>query len=1013
MPTLDELLRQTEQPEQQVAKPQGPSALDRLLAETSEQSTPEFQPMKAVSVRALEAQPDTYIGEELASTPITPEPVRAPAPEPKAIEPRKYTGFWNEFGSAITRGGLNVGAGLAGTAQSVKDFLDQGKFGGTFEDLSESLRDKSKKFAPAQDGPTVRKFVANAVGETLPFMAGTVAATIVGGPAAGASISFAVEGDNAYREAIESGASEEDAQIDRMIVGTVNAAIEKLQIDKIMGGGKAGGRAVKSIVDSARKKAWGKVAKQGGKLGMDALKMSITEGVEEALQEVVSTTAPALRGGEIPEGGEILKRVGMAGLGGAVAGPLLGGGGAIVSSLGQQEAGTAEVEQVTENLRQMIEEEEKAVAEPAITPETAVAPTIEPEAPTIAPAAVVEPVAAEVEEMAAEPVGFEKGEAVRAELLEKAKKVDEAAGVEITDVTPEGFGPEGKGEVEAEPDLILSTEQNKLQSEINETKTMLKGKLTEGQKTAMSRHLAETEQKLEDSYTQEQQDVIQAQKLKQDPVAPQPTAPSVEAKAVVSPEPATKPVVSGEEAVEVAEKKDEPVTPLPTAPSVEEKAVEGEKLNYTQFAKRHGYTNDYEVTDHGTLSPSGRDRISKRTQKEWDDALLKRLKSNKQGHEAYEEAIRKGEIVDPEGEITKEGLQKESTDKIIKEANTKIKVAEGQIDYIEGLGAMSHTKSGRLKIGYQRTVDDYKSQIKEAELQIAKAKKPTTTAKPEAKKQPKAVKPAPKKPTPKPKKAVKEAAKEPVPKAKPIKEANTQKEVKESAKKLTGLTSARQADIEDNLQAMGLDGPASKERKGWQQNLDNAREQGIPAKAQRLADEINTKARALSDDETAGVVIRATELKNEYSGLMDKLNKTDDPADIATLSAEANRIEQEFEHLSKAIHRSGTEKGRALAAQKLTLNRNYDLITVKTRAKAAKGKELSQKESKQFKQLSDKLNEATTKIDSLQKQMDEMQAQNFVKEGGVKRYSRMSSTQRKTRIKSLTGNVKRLLAEGC
>src|SRR5690606_36952583 len=83
-----------------------------------------------------------------------------------------------------------------------------------------------------------------------------------------------------------------------------------------------------------------------------------------------------------------------------------------------------------------------------------------------------------------------------------------------------------------------------------------------------------------------------------------------------------------------------------------------------------------------------------------------------------------------------------------------------------------------------------------------------------------------------------------------------------------------------------------------------------------------------------------------------------DPAEVATLSAEANRIEDEFDSISTALRTSGTEKGRALAAQKLTINQDFQLVSVLNRAKAAKGAELTAKQRAHIEALTKRLEES-------------------------------------------------------
>uniref|UniRef100_A0A6M3XFR8 Uncharacterized protein n=1 Tax=viral metagenome TaxID=1070528 RepID=A0A6M3XFR8_9ZZZZ len=251
-----------------------------------------------------------------------------------------------------------------------------------------------------------------------------------------------------------------------------------------------------------------------------------------------------------------------------------------------------------------------------------------------------------------------------------------------------------------------------------------------------------------------------------------------------------------------------------------------------------------------------------------------------------------------------------------------------------------------------------------------------------------------------------EVAKEPSPKSLAIEDDIDKPE-------LPSVTSARQAAIAEDRKAMGLDEIASPERKAWQTTLSNAKKKGLADNALRIATEVNQNPRALNDEETAGLVIKAARLKNEYKGLMDRIKKTSDQGEIQTISTEAERVEQEFESLSQAIHVSGTEKGRALVSQKLTINQDYDLVSVVTRAKSNKGKALSTKERAKLQELITKLDAATQEIENLRKQMNDMAAEKHVKQRGAKKYSRMSLEQKDTELNTLTNRIQQLLDQGC
>jgi len=262
---------------------------------------------------------------------------------------------------------------------------------------------------------------------------------------------------------------------------------------------------------------------------------------------------------------------------------------------------------------------------------------------------------------------------------------------------------------------------------------------------------------------------------------------------------------------------------------------------------------------------------------------------------------------------------------------------------------------------------------------------------------------------------------EPIKMPKPIITVVTEKPAGESIKwdKVTNneegeiRTSARQADIDFDRKSLGLDSMASPERKSWQVSLMSARKQGIPAKAISISSELIVNPRPLNDVETAGLVVRTAELKKQHLETISEINKTKDSIEIKGLTAKLNQIEQEYDTISGALNTSGTEKGRALASQKLTINKDFDLISVKSRAKVMKGKDLTVKESEKITEITNKLEESNKKIDELNTKVAELQAQKTIKRGGVKRYTAMSVEARDIELKALVERTKGLLDAGC
>lgn len=183
-------------------------------------------------------------------------------------------------------------------------------------------------------------------------------------------------------------------------------------------------------------------------------------------------------------------------------------------------------------------------------------------------------------------------------------------------------------------------------------------------------------------------------------------------------------------------------------------------------------------------------------------------------------------------------------------------------------------------------------------------------------------------------------------------------------------TSARKAMVADDRAAMGLDELDDAVRKSFGESLDNARTKGYDgAWATREAEAVTAKPRALNDEETAGMVDAMARLKNDHKALLKQAENATDPAELSRINEGLKGIENQFDSISTAVRKSGTEKGRALASQKITLNEDFDLISVRSRARANKGGELTAKEdaelTKRVKELEDEITSQTSQIKDL------------------------------------------------
>lgn len=225
-------------------------------------------------------------------------------------------------------------------------------------------------------------------------------------------------------------------------------------------------------------------------------------------------------------------------------------------------------------------------------------------------------------------------------------------------------------------------------------------------------------------------------------------------------------------------------------------------------------------------------------------------------------------------------------------------------------------------------------------------------------------------------------------------------------------TSTKHDSTKEIRERLGIGQVNSKTRRSDEEAMSEAVKRKIPENAKRIADEINAEPRALSDIEDAGMRIKVAELEIEHEQLSDLIGKATDDADIRTLGAEITRVRAEFDSLQSALETSGTEAGRALRARKVQISRDFSLIAVLNQAKAAAGKKLKATSERLFKQLTDKLKKTTNRVEALETEVAELQAKGIVKRG-ARRFTIMTTQQRKASRSTLANKLNQLLEEGC
>ncbi len=190
---------------------------------------------------------------------------------------------------------------------------------------------------------------------------------------------------------------------------------------------------------------------------------------------------------------------------------------------------------------------------------------------------------------------------------------------------------------------------------------------------------------------------------------------------------------------------------------------------------------------------------------------------------------------------------------------------------------------------------------------------------------------------------------------------------------LSETTAAKNASMEEDRRILGLTDLPPAERHAWEVAQSEASQQKIADNAMSIAAETLKSGRQMSDTEAAGLTERANAIKNEHDFLSERIAKLTDMGDIKSAAADLSRLGNEFDVISEAIRKSGTKTAQALAIRKMPIDRDFNILSVKARAKAAKGEALSPKEdleltgaTQRLKKVVDQQEEAQQKLKNIQ-----------------------------------------------
>ena len=140
-------------------------------------------------------------------------------------------------------------------------------------------------------------------------------------------------------------------------------------------------------------------------------------------------------------------------------------------------------------------------------------------------------------------------------------------------------------------------------------------------------------------------------------------------------------------------------------------------MNITQYTESVGAGDNF--GDILAANDPNSNRYGEAARRKLNDRIYSKQDKYYSAREDYRRLVKEGKIVDPSGEFTAEKLLKQEADIANEKLQQKITQIQSQIDLIESMGTVSHGKNGLLRPKYQRTVDTYKSQLREIQSQAS------------------------------------------------------------------------------------------------------------------------------------------------------------------------------------------------------------------------------------------------------------------------------------------------------
>jgi hypothetical protein len=229
-------------------------------------------------------------------------------------------------------------------------------------------------------------------------------------------------------------------------------------------------------------------------------------------------------------------------------------------------------------------------------------------------------------------------------------------------------------------------------------------------------------------------------------------------------------------------------------------------------------------------------------------------------------------------------------------------------------------------------------------------------------------------------------------------------------------------EIETIRRNTGIDELDPTEKTTWVNTLERAKQDKLDQSALSTADEVLSSKRMVSQEEHAGMVIKAAELKNEYNESVKSINDLIAKGDEKAIEIERQRSNTILDHIDKlteASDMSGRETARALSIRRMMINaENYDLASIVQRAQVSKGAKLTPEEITKFQKMADEYanlekqyNELDIKHQASLQESERLQAELVAKRETQKSQIRQRTAEAKVDLYNQRKQIKADLAK--